>query len=54
MYSFFREDIKLLLKQQHEGIQSLVATMKQDVAALEAMNEKLSKGKPQSTATNNK
>merc|ERR1711962_238306 len=50
---FAREDIKLLLKQQHEGIQSLVATMKQDVAALEAMNEKLSKGKTQST-TNNK
>ena len=49
---FAREDIKLLLKQQQEGIQSLVATMKQDVAALEAMDEKLSKGKTQSTTTN--
>ncbi len=40
---FAKEDVKLLLKQQHEGIQSLVATMKQDLNALELMNEKLSK-----------
>ena len=42
---FAKEDIKALLKQQHEGIQSLVQAMKQDLSALEIMNEKLSKGK---------
>ena len=41
---FAREDVKNLIKQQHEGIQSLVAAMKQDLTALDSMNEKLSKG----------
>ena len=45
MDQFAKEDIKALLKQQHEGIQSLVQAMKQDLSALEIMNEKLSKGK---------
>lgn len=43
---FAKEDIKGILKQQHEGIQSLVQAMKQDLSALEVMNEKLSKVKP--------
>ena len=43
---FAKEDIKGILKQQHEGIQSLVQAMKQDISALEVMNEKLSKVKP--------
>ena len=42
---FAKDDIKSLLKQQHDGIQSLVQAMKQDLAALELMNEKLSKTK---------
>lgn len=46
MDNFCKEDIKHLLKSQHEGIQSLISTMKQDLNALEVMNEKLSKGKP--------
>ena len=37
-----KEDIKEILKQQHDGIQSLVQAMKQDLSALKVMNEKLS------------
>ena len=43
MDPFALDDIKLLLKQQQDGIQSLMSTMKQDLNALETMNEKLSK-----------
>ena len=43
---FAKEDIKGILKQQHEGIQSLVQAKKQVLSALEVMNEKLSKVKP--------
>ena len=37
-----KEDIKEILKQQHDGIQSFVQAMKQDLSALKVMNEKLS------------
>ncbi len=42
---FAREDIKNLLKQQQEGIKTLVSAMKQDLGALESMHEKLSSAK---------